>query len=71
MSESTVSTDPLNRQIMIPFVRLDTILSSTEQALARAEASLRKAQQERMRSTSRIRINISALFQLREDPYWQ
>ena len=45
-----------------PSAQLDTIFASTEQALARAEESLRKAQQARVHSTSRIRFNLDALY---------
>ena len=61
MSNLTASLSPSDPLRMMPFARLDTIFASTEQALARAEESLRKAQQARVRSTSRIRFNLDAL----------
>jgi hypothetical protein len=69
MSDLTTNlklSDPLQT---IPSVQLDTIFASTEQALARAEESLRKAQQARVLSTSRIRFILDALYLRRFDEW--
>ena len=67
MSQSTGSLMVSDSPRMMPSTRLDLILASTEQALARAEASLRKAQQARVRSTSPMRLNSALLLRYREE----
>jgi len=61
MSDLTTNLNMPDPLQAIPSTPLDTIFASTEQALARAEESLRKAQQARVHSTSRIRFNLDAL----------
>jgi len=67
MSESASSLMVSDSPRMMPFARLDVILASTEQALARAEASLRKTQQARVRSTSPVRLDSALLLRYREE----
>lgn len=54
---STVSSRPA----MAPFNRLDSILASAEEALARAEEQLRRTQQARMRRGPQFTFNASVL----------
>ena len=66
MLDLSANLSPSDPTRAMPFARLDTIFASTEQALARAEESLRKAQQARVSSTSRIRFNLEALWRFHE-----
>lgn len=66
MSDSSAYPCVIRDLPMFASTRLDTILASTEQALTRAEESLRKAHQARIRSTSQIQILTTPLLQYAE-----